>query len=889
MPSSNQDQLQTALGSSYTIERELGRGGMATVYLARDNKHGRHVALKVLHDDLAATLGPERFRREIATAAQLQHPHILGVFDSGETANGQLWFTMPFVEGQSLRDRLHREPQMPVDLVLRIVQEIAGALDYAHDQGVIHRDIKPENILLTKRGDAVLADFGIARALSHANDGSTNPAMGLTGTGLSIGTPQYMSPEQASGERALDARSDVYALGAVCYEMLAGELPFTGASAQAIIAKMLTTDAPSIRVLRPSVSPALDAVIRRALARVPADRWSSAGEFASALSSAERTTQPAPAAPPARAEQPRKRVPVSALTLGLGFLIGVGLLFAWRSKGSGGAVVVSPNGVVRLAVLPFENEGDSADGYFADGMTEAVHDKLTGLHGLEVVGTASSRQYRGTTKTPQQIGQELGVRYLLEGRVRWAKGPAGASRVRVSPELIDVNSASSKWAQPFDAPLTDVFQVQGDIAGKVAQSLQVALTPAAQQTLASRPTSDLLAYDAYLRGIALSEQGNSPLLLHRAIGAFREAVARDSSFALAWSELGHEYNLLFFNALALPAMADSADKATARALALAPDLPEAHAFRAEYFGQVVGDRRRALDEAESGLALAPNVKTLTVASNAEAQAGHWDAAAAHAAQGIALDPRDAATFGRAAQVAMWRRDSANSILWSDKARALAPENIQRIEVRAMAELQVGNLAAARKVVHDVPSSVSQPALAAYLAEYWDLGWILDSAQEATLLVLRPDSYDGDSASWAVVLAQQYSLRGDSARMRAYADTALSIFNAQVKEAPNDDQRHAFRGLSLAYLGQRAEAIREGQRAVALRPTSQDALFGPYDEQLLARVYMILGEKDKAIDLLEKLLKEPYFITPAWLRIDPTWKALRGNPRFEKLAGAKPVA
>ncbi len=358
-----------------------------------------------------------------------------------------------------------------------------------------------------------------------------------------------MSPEQASGERALDARSDVYALGAVTYEMLAGEPPFTGPSAQAIIAKMMTTDAPSIRVLRSSVSPELDAAIRRALARVPADRWSSAGEFASALSSAERTTQPAPAAPPAKAEQPRRRVPVSALTLGLGFLIGIGLLFAWRSKGAGGAVDKSPSGAVRLAVLPFENEGDSADGYFADGMTEAVHDKLTGLSGLEVIGTASSRQYRGTTKTPQQIGQELGVRYLLEGRVRWAKGAGGASRVRVSPELIDVNSASDKWAQPFDAPLTDVFQVQGDIAGKVAQSLQVALTPAAQQTLASRPTSDLLAYDAYLRGVAIAEQGNSPQLLHRAIGAFREAVARDSIFALAWSELGHEYYLLFFNAL----------------------------------------------------------------------------------------------------------------------------------------------------------------------------------------------------------------------------------------------------------------------------------------------------------------------------------------------------
>ncbi len=195
------------------------------------------------------------------------------------------------------------------------------------------------------------------------------------------------------------------------------------------------------------------------------------------------------------------------------------------------------------------------------------------------------------------------------------------------------------------------------------------------------------------------------------------------------------------------------------------------------------------------------------------------------------------------------------------------------------------------MLHDVPSSVSQPALAAYIGQYFDLGWILDSAQEATLLVLRPDAYDGDSASWAIVLAEQYHLRGDSARTRAYADTALPIFSAQVKAAPKDDQRHIFRGLALAYLGQRAEAIREGQRGIAIRPTSQDALYGPYDEHLMARIYIVLGEQEKALDVLEKLLKEPYFLTPAWLRIDPNFKTLRGNPRFEKLAGAgaKPVS
>src|SRR3984957_210289 len=232
---------------------------MATVYLARDTKHGRRVALKVLHPDLAATLGPERFQREIATAAQLQHPHVLGVYDSGATATGQLWFTMPYVEGESLRDRLTRERQLPIDDVVRMTREIADGLDYAHEMGIIHRDIKPENILLTRRGDALLADFGIARALGGGGDTT------LTATGVALGTPQYMSPEQATGERTLDARSDVYTLGGGCYEMLTGDPPFSGGSAQAVIAKMLSSsEAPSARVLRAGATPAVDAVVRKA-------------------------------------------------------------------------------------------------------------------------------------------------------------------------------------------------------------------------------------------------------------------------------------------------------------------------------------------------------------------------------------------------------------------------------------------------------------------------------------------------------------------------------------------------------------------------------------------------------------------------------------------------
>src|ERR671933_658888 len=268
------DQLQGALAGRYAIERELGRGGMATVYLAQDLRHERPVALKVLHPELAHALGPARFQREIKLAARLQHPHILSVHDSGEAA-GQLWFTMPFVEGEALRDRLTRERQLPVEDALRIAREAAEALDYAHAQGVVHRDIKPENVLLS-RGHALVADFGIARALQGG-------AERLTETGLAVGTPAYMSPEQAAAERELDARTDIYSLGCVLYEMLSGEPPFTGPTAQAVIAKRLAGEAPSVRRVRPSVPEAVDRAIGRALALVPADRYATAAEFGQAL------------------------------------------------------------------------------------------------------------------------------------------------------------------------------------------------------------------------------------------------------------------------------------------------------------------------------------------------------------------------------------------------------------------------------------------------------------------------------------------------------------------------------------------------------------------------------------------------------------------------------
>ncbi|MGE5230451.1 MAG: protein kinase domain-containing protein, partial [Deltaproteobacteria bacterium] len=460
-------QLQSGLAGQYTLERELGRGGMATVFLAQDLKHKRPVALKVLLPELAASLGAERFHREIEIAARLQHPHILTVLDSGEVA-GQLWFTMPYVEGQSLRDRLRREQQLPVDDALRITREAASALDYAHEHGVVHRDIKPENILLTRRGEVLVADFGIARALGTAE--------ALTQTGMAMGTPAYMSPEQAAGG-AVDGRSDLYSLGCVLYEMLAGEVPYTGPSAQAIVAKRFSDPVPSVRRVRPSVPEAADLALQRALAMVPADRFSSAFDFAQALQQVVTTptamptvTTPAPGAataataapgpaapaqgmagpagtlPPAR----RRKIPVGAITLGVGFVLGLGVLFAWRRAHSGAAG--EAGGAKVLAVLPFENLGDSSQAYFADGVTDEVRSKLSQLPGMDVIARGSSNQYRHTTKAPQQIARELGADYLLTATVRWEKRPDGTSRVRVIPELVDAgpgHAPRTRWGQQF--------------------------------------------------------------------------------------------------------------------------------------------------------------------------------------------------------------------------------------------------------------------------------------------------------------------------------------------------------------------------------------------------------------------------------------------------------
>jgi TolB-like protein/Flp pilus assembly protein TadD len=561
--------LAEALRDRYVLERELGRGGMAAVYLAHDLKHDRPVALKVLHPELTHALGPERFLREIKLVARLQHPHILSVHDSGEVdtreaGGGQFWFTMPYVEGESLRERLTRERELPLEDALRITREVAEALDYAHRHGIIHRDIKPENILLSE-GHALVADFGIGRVLGESGLGER-----LTETGIVVGTPTYMSPEQATGSQT-DGRSDIYSLGCVLYEMLAGEPPYTGPTAHAVIAKRFSDPIPHVGTVR-AVPPGVEAAVTRALAKAPADRFATAGTFAAALE--EGATLPTGSRPEGRARAPRARLAVlAALVVALAVIaLGTTVLRRhWPSAAKGRAIAPTSGSV---AVLPFVNVGgDTADTYFAEGMADELTTALANVRGVRVAARSSAFHFRQTATPASEVGHALGVQAVLEGTVR-----RSGDRLRVTAQLINVSDGLVVWADRYDRGAQDVFDLEDEITHAIVGALRGALggEPATVAAGAPRGTTDLEAYDLYLKGrFFWARRGE--VGLRKAIEFFDRALARDPGFARAHAGLAMAYVVLpLFTAFPADSALRIAERSATRALALDSTLADAH-------------------------------------------------------------------------------------------------------------------------------------------------------------------------------------------------------------------------------------------------------------------------------------------------------------------------
>jgi serine/threonine protein kinase/Flp pilus assembly protein TadD len=579
--------LQGALTGRYRFEREVGRGGMATVYLAQDLKHRRRVAVKVLHPHLAANVGADRFLREIEIAAGLTHPHILTLIDSG-SADGLLYYVMPFVEGESLRGRLARVGRLPVGEAVELTRKVAGALAYAHSRGVVHRDVKPENVMLHE-GEAMVTDFGIAKALSGTET--------LTQTGMSLGTPAYMSPEQASGEHEIDGRSDIYSLGCMLYEMLAGEPPFTGPTIQAIIVRRFTESVRPVRALRPEVPEEVERALLRALARDPGERFVVAGEFAQALATAvaSRTT------------------PAGAPTM----------------------VTAQHRAVRSIAVLPFADMSSSKDqDYFCEGIAEEIINALTKIDALQVASRSSAFAFKGKNQDIRQVGEQLNVATVMEGSVRKA-----GNRIRITAQLINVTDGYHLWSERYDRDLEDVFAVQDEIAANIVKALRVVLTDDEKRAIERPRAGNVEAYEYYLRGRQFFHQFREKALQF-ARRMFSRAIELDPDYALAYAGIADCSSQLYKYWDASAANLEQAESASRRALALAPDLAEAHAARG-FALTLGGSHEQANQEFETALRLNPKLyEAYLYYGNSRFAEGKSQEAAELYLQGSAVRPED---------------------------------------------------------------------------------------------------------------------------------------------------------------------------------------------------------------------------------------------------------
>jgi TolB-like protein/tRNA A-37 threonylcarbamoyl transferase component Bud32 len=609
------DRLTAALADRYRLERELGQGGMATVYLAQDRKHDRQVAIKVLKPELSAVIGAERFLSEIKTTANLQHPNLLPLFDSG-SADGLLYYVMPYIEGETLRARLVREPQLPIDETLRLLGLLAGALDFAHARGVVHRDLKPENILL-QAGQPIIADFGIALAVSHAG-GSR-----ITETGLSLGTPHYMSPEQAVGDRAVDARSDQYALAAVTYEMLTGEPPHTGATAQAVIARLMSEAPRSMRTVRPPLSASLDHAVLRALAKAPADRFSSCGEFAAAAASAAGATTTITTAPAHR----RGRLTAAGLVLGLA------VAAAWWFTRAGN---IPPAAAAEqsIAVLPLVIVGgDSTQEFFADGMTDELTTALGKVPGLRVAARTSALSFKGRRDLDvSEVGRQLGVGSVLQGTVRRA-----GERLRVSVQLIEARTRTERWSQSYDQGAADVFAVQDSITQAIAGQLALTLGGADLAATRAGRTTSPEAHDRYLQGLSLVHQGTESSL-RSSLAYFEAALAIDPRYSQPYAGIAWAYAYLADAFMPGSVAYDSAAIAARKSIDLGNTTGETHVVLGYANYVRTWDRAQPQAEMRRGVDLSPNSADVrALYGNWLCLTGEFDAGIAQADHAIDLD------------------------------------------------------------------------------------------------------------------------------------------------------------------------------------------------------------------------------------------------------------
>jgi TolB-like protein/tRNA A-37 threonylcarbamoyl transferase component Bud32 len=866
---------------NYQILGEIGRGGMGVIYRARQRHSRRIVALKRIlshHADSQETLA--RFRREAQAAASLDHPNILPIYEVSE-CDGLPFFSMKYADGGSLRDAapaLRSEPRR----VVALVAKLAGAVQYAHEQGILHRDLKPGNVVLDGHGEPLVGDFGLSKWLEATTH--------LTPTPTIFGTPGYIAPEQVNGSAGkLTPAADVYSLGGILFDLLTGRPPFLGEHALNVIQQASEKPAPKLRTLAPTLDRDLETICAKCLEREPGARYRSAGALAEDLERwlEGRHIVARPVSPPARLWRWSRRNPViagmAALLLILGSAVGV---MIWNNE------MVSPATASGIAVLPFESlSAEKENTFFAEGVYDGVSTKLAKVADLKVISHNSVAKYRGARNT-QEIGRALNVAYLLEGSVRREAG-----RIHLDAKLIDTRTDAQMWAEEYDRDLKDVFTLQSEIAEKVADQLGAKVSSIAKAAIEEPPTTDLVAYDAYLRakdlinGITFSTRAKEDLF--EAVQLLDQAVARDPSFFDSYCQVAAAHDRIYFLGFdhtdARLKLAETAIQSVRR---LRPKSGETHLALAQHLYWAFRDYDRAREELAAARRTLPNESRIPLLSGyIDRRQGHWEKSLEEMKQALELDPRNFSILQQISLTyqALHRYKEALSTL--DSVLAIAPKDVSSQVRRAWVEME---WRADSKPMHTTIETIlaEDPSAVPVVVNSW-LALILRerdaAAAERALAALPPGGcYDENIPfpnGWCEGLVAR--LRGDEPAAHDAFIRARNELEQTVRNQSGYAQALCALGVVDAALGNKEDAIREGERAVELIPVSKSAIEGSVLIQYLAVIHAWTGDKDRAIGRLAEAAKLPgSHVTYGYLRLHPLWDPLRGDPRFEAIVASR---
>jgi len=909
----------------YRIVEKLGEGGMGEVYLAEDSELRRKVALKVLPSDMATdTERLERFQREARMVAALNHPNIVTIY-SVEQASVELpgprdpktsgpeksatsgesvpihFLTMELVVGQTLGSLIPTKG-MGLDDLFNVAIPLADALVAAHDGGITHRDLKPGNIMVTGDKRVKVLDFGLAKAHDQGPEvGATHLATeAITEDGRVLGTVPYMSPEQVEG-KTLDPRSDIFSMGIILYEMATGRRPFAGDSSAALMSAILRESPSSVTVLKEDLPRQLARIIAHCLEKDPDRRFQTAKDLRNELQSLSREIETGEilesSASAVSAIQPVKQRSRWSVLAGVGIAaIAVLAILGFLLMRSGEDAVpdeaetaIAPSaatdGRTMIAVLPFENLGPTEDEYFADGLTEEITSRLAAVSGLGVISRTSAMQYKEDRPALRQIGQELGVEYVLEGTVRWERPSEGPSRIRVTPQLIRVADDTHLWSERYDRELEELFAVQSSIAGEVTQALNVTLLEPEQAALDDQPTENMEAHQAYLRGLELWHRpGFDFNVFARAGEMFERAVELDPEFLLPWTQLVGVYGMLYsWRDKTEDRLADL-ERVMARAEALAPDHPQVRLARGyfHYFG--FWQYEEALREFLAAEAMLPNDAEVPEAmAYIYRRLGDWTEAANQLKRALDLDPRNAHFSSELGRTLTGLRRHQEAVQYHDRAIQLAPDSRHVYYLTAFNLVAwKGDLDGALEIIDRAPGDVTEGQL---------FDWIrislLSGEYEAALarlgVLAAAAEAEGEIVPW-VRYNQGYfnELLGNTEASRGFYEKAIDEARQALDEAPQLAPNHAVLASAAAGLRQEELALSENQTAYQL--VEKDRFWAPRFLEDRAAIYAMFDQSDQAIDLLDELLAMPYdySITVPLLRLEPKWKPLRDNPRFEAL-------